>query len=81
MNSISEFRKKGDITQEVLASKMTELKSPDDERVYTGYVVSHFETGRTGFNLYRSRLIVSALNALGIECSLDDVFPPEEKAA
>ncbi|MFJ3259864.1 transcriptional regulator [Pseudomonas sp. NPDC086581] len=35
------------------------------------------ETGRTPPTLADCRAIVAALNARGVACSLDDVFPPD----
>lgn len=39
--------------------------------------LSNYEAGRRVPGLAECRAIVRGLNALGVECSLDDVFPPE----
>ncbi|MGF6392144.1 helix-turn-helix transcriptional regulator [Pseudomonas plecoglossicida] len=38
--------------------------------------LANYEAGRRNPGLEEARRIVSALNALGAECGLDDVFPP-----
>lgn len=38
--------------------------------------LANYEAGRRCVALDAARRIVSALNGLGAECSLDDVFPP-----
>lgn len=42
--------------------------------------LSNYEAGRRVPGLAECRAIVHGLNALGVECSLDDVFPPEPLA-
>jgi putative transcriptional regulator len=43
--------------------------------------VSHYERGERIGSINECREIVAALNSLGIDCTLDDVFPPQDKAA
>ena len=43
---------------------------------WMGQLISHYETGRTIPSTLRMRMIVEALNKLGAECTLDQVFPP-----
>lgn len=38
--------------------------------------LANYEAGRRGVGLDAARLIVAALNEIGAECCLDDVFPP-----
>lgn len=38
--------------------------------------LANYEAGRRCVGLDAARRIVAALNRLGAECSLDDVFPP-----
>lgn len=40
--------------------------------------VSNYEAGRRVPGLAESRAIVEALNQLGADCTLDDVFPPAD---
>ena len=73
MNQISTFRNKRSpkITQEELADQIGFKKNR----------IANYEL------LYRTPLItycqeiVKGLNELGVECDLDDVFPPEADAA
>jgi putative transcriptional regulator len=43
--------------------------------------LANYESGLRCVGLSEARLIVKALNSLGAECALDDVFPPEKKPA
>jgi putative transcriptional regulator len=38
--------------------------------------VSHYEAGKRKGTIEECRDITTALNKLGVECTLDDVFPP-----
>ncbi|WP_017517059.1 helix-turn-helix transcriptional regulator [Pseudomonas nitroreducens] len=67
MNRITEFRAKRRIQQKALAHDMG----------WTPSRLSSYETGRREPALDDCRAIVTALNARGVSCSLDDVFPPE----
>jgi DNA-binding XRE family transcriptional regulator len=67
MNSIAEFRKKGDITQKILAKELG----------WDGQRISHIETGRKKKVLLdEARAIELAFISLGVNCLLDDIFPP-----
>jgi putative transcriptional regulator len=43
--------------------------------------VSHYEKGERMGTVYESREIRDALNELGVECTLEDIYPEKEKAA
>ena len=66
MNQISKFRKQGGLSQQTLASKVGWGQSR----------LANYEVNTRTPSLSDSRRIVSALNELGVDCSLDDVFPP-----
>lgn len=69
MNRISELRGK--------------VVSQTDLAVALGWSqgrLSNYESGRRIPSLADSRAITGALNALGVSCSLDDVFPPAQAA-
>jgi putative transcriptional regulator len=67
MNRIAQTRAKGQLSQVVLA----------DALGWSQGRLSNYESDRRVPSLMDSRAIVAALNCLGIECGLDDVFPPD----
>ena len=67
MNRIAVVRERAGIKQRALIEVLG----------WTQTRVSNYEAGRRVPGLAESRAIVRGLNALGVECSLDDVFPPE----
>ena len=67
MNRISELRGKAKISQIALA----------DELGWSQGRLSNYESGRRVPSLADSRAITAALNKLGANCTLDDVFPVE----
>ncbi|QMV65170.1 helix-turn-helix transcriptional regulator [Pseudomonas berkeleyensis] len=67
MNRISEIRRAAGISQLALV----------DQLRWSQGRVSNYESGRRVPGLTECRAIVRALNVLGADCSLDDVFPPE----
>lgn len=67
MNRIAVVREKARIKQRDLIKQLA----------WTQARVSNYESGRRVPGLVECRAIVRALNALGADCSLDDVFPPE----
>lgn len=71
MSALKAIRKRVGITQTQLADRVG----------LTQAAIGHYETGRRKPGLDECRRIVSALNALGADCSLDDVFPASEKSA
>lgn len=72
MNRIADIRSGCDISQAQLAHKLD----------WSQGRISNYETGTRTPGLADSRRIVNALNDLGADCTLDDVFPvPEQKAA
>lgn len=71
MNLISDYRKKNKIKATTLADELGWGKSR----------LSNYETGSRGVCINDAQLIVSALNNLGVNCTLNDVFPPQDKAA
>lgn len=40
-------------------------------------LISYYESGKRNPKLETCRALVAALNAADVECTLDDVFPPE----
>jgi len=69
MNRIAKLRQQHDITQTELATRLDWHQAR----------LSNYEHSRREPSLADCRAIVSALNAMGVECTLDDVFPPEGK--
>ncbi|GHC19299.1 helix-turn-helix transcriptional regulator [Aidingimonas halophila] len=69
MNRIIELRRKHKIKQKELAACLNWHQAR----------LSNYEHGRREPSLADSRAIVSALNELGVPCTLDEVFPPSEK--
>lgn len=71
MNRIVELRKTKRITQIELADTLGWKQAR----------LSNYENSRRTASLDDSRAIVNALNALGVDCTLDDVFPPANEEA
>lgn len=71
MNHIKRYRTEAGINQESLAEKIGMTQGG----------LSHFENGARKADLVMARKIVAALNEAGVQCSLDDVFPPEQSVA
>lgn len=71
MNRIREVREAHGITQSVLHTKLGWKQSR----------LSNYETGVRSPGLDEARQIVTALQDLGAQCDLDDVFPADEHAA
>ncbi len=71
MSNLKKFREKANATQADLAVlvKMTQG------------AIAHYENGRRTPGLNEARLLVSALNGLGVDCTLDTVFPADDAAA
>lgn len=69
MNLISKYRKKGGLSQQILAQRIGWGQSR----------LANYEVNTRTPSLADSRSIVAALNSLGVVCCLDDVFPPSEK--
>lgn len=67
MNRIADVREEAGIKQRDLIKQLA----------WTQARVSNYESGRRVPGLVECRAIVRALNALGADCTLDDVFPPE----
>lgn len=70
MNQIRKFRETAKLTQVELAKQVGVSQA----------AISDAERGAIP-KLGTMRSIVKALNEAGVECSLDDVFPPEGVAA
>lgn len=70
MNRIAEVREAAKVKQCELIQALG----------WTQTRVSNYEAGRRLPGLSESRAIVAALNRLGVDCTLDDVFPPEAVA-
>ncbi|HAS8351241.1 helix-turn-helix transcriptional regulator [Morganella morganii] len=71
MNKISCIRKSINITQQKLADTLGWKQSR----------IGNYESGIRTPDLASCRKIISALNELGANCSLDSVFPPDDKKA
>ncbi|AJJ58142.1 XRE family transcriptional regulator [Yersinia pseudotuberculosis] len=71
MNKISLERKKIGMTQQQLARFLGWNQSR----------IGNYESGVRTPDLVSCRQIVSALNKLGAECTLDSVFPPVKQKA
>lgn len=67
MNRIAEHREKAGIKQRELVAALG----------WTQTRISNYEAGRRTAGLAECRAITAALNRLGADCSLDDIFPPE----
>lgn len=67
MNLISHYRKKANISQVALAQHLG----------WNQPRLANYESNLRTPSLEDSRLIVGALKSLGVNCSLDDVFPPQ----
>lgn len=66
MNNIADHRKKAGVSQAKLADSCKWGKSR----------IANYEIGIRTPGLNECRTIVEALNKLGVQCRLDDVFPP-----
>ncbi|OCG24751.1 transcriptional regulator [Gilliamella sp. wkB108] len=67
MNKIKEFREQLGITQEELARAINTSQG----------AISHYELGYRDVNLKTCRDITQFFISLGLNISLDDVFPPD----
>ncbi|MBC3436080.1 helix-turn-helix transcriptional regulator [Pseudomonas sp. BW16M2] len=67
MNRIAELRKGAGVKQRELVARLG----------WTQTRVSNYESGNRMPGLSECRAITAALNDLGANCALDDVFPPE----
>ena len=70
MNRIKEFRELAVMTQEALANELGLSQG----------AVAHYENGKRTPDLDVCRNIVSVFIEKGLTVTLDDVFPPKEKA-
>ncbi|MNG31507.1 helix-turn-helix transcriptional regulator [Pseudomonas sp. IT-P218] len=68
MNHVRSIREKAGITQAALRRSLGWNQSR----------LANYESGLRCPGLSEARLIVTALNALGAKCGLDEVFPPED---
>ncbi len=72
MSNLAEFRKRAGWTQVELALAAG----------LTQGAIAHLESGRTRSPEVRTvRKVVSALCGRGVDCTVDDIFPPEQDAA
>ncbi|MCX9104027.1 MULTISPECIES: helix-turn-helix transcriptional regulator [Aeromonas] len=67
MNNIKELRDKAGKTQSDLAAELG----------ITQGAVAHYEKSRRKPGLNTCRKIASVINNWGVQCSINDVFPPE----
>jgi len=68
---MKEFREQAEMTQETLAQEL---------RLSQG-AIAHYENGKRTPDLDVCRNIVAVFVDVGIDVTLDDVFPPKEKQA
>lgn len=71
MSNLKQFREKASVTQSTLAGRVG----------MTQGAIAHYENGRRTPGLAECRQILAALNELGAECTLDDLFPAEPDTA
>lgn len=72
MSRLVEYRQRAGFTQNELALAAG----------LTQGAITHLESGRTKSpEIITLRNIVSALNERGVECSVDDIFPPDQHQA
>ncbi|HHE2769796.1 TPA: helix-turn-helix transcriptional regulator [Escherichia coli] len=71
MSNLRKYRESLNISQTTLAEAVG----------CTQGAIGHWESGRRFPDLKTCRALVACLNKLGAKVSLDDVFPPEHKAA
>lgn len=71
MSNLKKFREKAGITQAQLAEKVG----------MTQGAIAHYENGRRKPGLSECRALVAALNASGVKCTLDQLFPAKAEAA
>lgn len=71
MSNLKKFREAAKVTQADLGARVN----------MTQGAIAHYENGRRTPGLNEARLLVSALNALGVKCTLDTVFPAADAAA
>lgn len=72
MSVLAVYRKRAGLTQVELAAAAN----------VTQGAITHIESGRTKSpEIVTLRKIVSALNAHGVSCSVDDIFPPSQDQA
>ncbi|MCY1292458.1 helix-turn-helix protein [compost metagenome] len=68
MSALRNLRKAGGVTQRELAEKVG----------LTQAAIGHYETGRRHPGLSEARKLVAALNDMGILCTLEEAFPPDD---
>ncbi|OEI71256.1 helix-turn-helix transcriptional regulator [Enterobacter sp. ku-bf2] len=71
MSNLRKIRETMKVSQAILAEKVG----------CTQGAIGHYESGRRHPDLKMCRQLVDALNSFGAKVQLDDVFPPELKAA
>lgn len=74
MNRIQEYREKAGLNQEQLGRKCGWSSTAQSR-------ISNYEHGKRTPSLDDMRMIVCALNDSGVECSIDDLFPPQKHSA
>lgn len=72
---LREFRKKAGLSQVELAD-LVGWGGPAGQRR-----ISYIETSKAQVRLEDCRQLVSALNTAGIDCTIDEVFPPADSAS
>lgn len=72
-NNLKQLRKKAAVTQLQLAAQ---CGWPDGQSR-----ISNYENGSRVPTLEDARALAAALCALGVACTLDDIFPPSSVAA
>lgn len=65
MNNLKKLRKQAGISQSTLASTLGVSQG----------AVAHYEKGIRRLNVDSAKKIIEALNAQGIDCAFEDIFP------
>ncbi|MBF8780981.1 helix-turn-helix transcriptional regulator [Pseudomonas fulva] len=71
MNQVRMIRERAGVSQAALRRQLGWNQSR----------LANYESGLRSPGLQEARLIVEALNQLGVSCCLDDAFPPTQSAA
>lgn len=71
MNNLGHYRKKAFLSQTSLAQKLD----------CTAGSVGHYENGRRFPDSETIKRIILALHSAGVECSFEDLFPPQKSKA
>lgn len=71
MSQLKQFRERAGVTQTALADLVG----------MTQGAIAHYENGRRVPGLAECRQLLAALNGLGANCTLDDLFPTDPESS